>query len=200
MQTINLDKASRKLTQLLRHQVIDYNLNILSNGFVKLNDILKLNLKELKNITINDINVIINTNEKKRLETTLINNELYIRATQGHNNIVGSMIIDNDALEKITLLDNINFVHHGTQKNFLDSILTNGLNRMNRKHIHFVENINKEKQTSGFKNISDVIITIDLHKCLEDGIEFYKSKNNVILTEGIDGIISSKYICNITHL
>ena len=68
---------------------------------------------------------------------------------------------------------------------------------MDRKHIHFVENISKKEQISGFKNISDVILTIDMNKCIGDGIVFYKSTNNVILTEGIDGIIPSKYIINV---
>ena len=193
MNNIELDRASRKFTQILRHQIVEYNLPVTTGGYVKLNDILKLNLKVFTNITMNDINKIVETNEKKRLELTNINNEVYIRATQGHNKIVGKLINNADALEEITQDYPVQYIFHGTQKKYLKSILANGLNRMERKHIHFVENIESEKQISGFKSISNYIICVDMKKCMGDGIKFYKSSNNVILTEGINGIMPSSY-------
>ncbi len=195
-----LDIASRKLTQILRHQIVHYNLDMNSKGFVKLDDILKLNLKELKNITQEDVNIIVNNNDKKRLELENINDDIYIRVVQGHNNEVGSLIDDDVSLEKIDINTNITHIYHGTQSKYVDLILKNGLNKMNRKHMHFVEHFDKEKQTSGFKNVSDNIIVVNIKKCIEDGIEFYKSSNNVILTEGIDGIIPSKYIVDIIEI
>jgi 2'-phosphotransferase len=39
----------------------------------------------------------------------------------------------------------------------------------------------------------DVYIHIDLFEAIKDGINFYISSNNVILTEGIDGILPPKY-------
>ena len=36
-------------------------------------------------------------------------------------------------------------------------------------------------------------IEIDLFKAIKDGISFYISSNNVILTEGIDGTLPPKY-------
>lgn len=194
MDLSKLNKASRKLTQVLRHQIIKYNLVIEPNGYVKLDDIFKLNLKELKNISLDDIEQIVKTNEKKRLETILIDNELYIRATQGHNKNVGALIDDNIALEEITPDTPITCIYHGTQTEFLDSIKNTGLNRMLRKHIHFVENTSSDEQISGFKKISDVILQVNIKDCMRDGIKFYKSSNNVILTEGINGIIEPKYI------
>lgn len=188
-----LDRASRKLTQILRHQIIDYNLEISPNGYVKLNDILNLKLRELKNLTINDINLIVDTNEKKRLEINIIDNQIYIRAVQGHNKNVGQLIVDDEALIEIKSDYPNQYIYHGTQSLYVNSIMKNGLNRMNRKHIHFVENIESEKQISGFRTNSNSIITVDMKKCMEDGIKFYKSNNNVILTEGNNGIIEAKY-------
>jgi 2'-phosphotransferase len=208
-----IDKASRKLTQILRHKIVDYNLIMNEEGYVKITDIYSLNLKEFKNINNNDINQIVETNEKKRFELKIINEELFIRATQGHNTNVGLFINDSKSLTKITLSDvsdttdvsnvsdvstNTNYnIYHGTKKEYLNSIIKTGLNKMNRKHIHFVENINRDKQMSGFKNSSDIILKINMKLCIEDGIVFYKSSNNVILTEGINGLISSKYIIEI---
>ena len=194
MNTNQLDRASRKLTQVLRHQIVEYNLPMDSKGYVEFNDIMKLNLKELKNITLEDINKIVETNEKKRLEIKHENNKLYIKVAQGHNKNVGALINDSDALEELTLEYPVQYVYHGTQKKFISSILINGLNRMERKHIHLVQNIERDKQISGFKNISNVIIAVDIKKCMEDGIKFFKSSNGVILTEGNNGIIESKYL------
>lgn len=189
-----LERASRKLTQILRHKIIDYNLTVNSEGYVKLNDIRNLNLKELKYISNDDIYTIVETNEKKRLEIKLINNEIYIRATQGHNLHVGSLISNDDALEEIFTDYPAQYIYHGTQKKYVDSILQTGLNRGERKHIHLVDTVELDKQTSGFRSTSNAIITIDMKKCMEDGIKFYKSKNDVILTEGDNGNILPKYI------
>lgn len=43
------------------------------------------------------------------------------------------------------------------------------------------------------RNSSAVFIYIDIAKALEDGIRFYRSHNNVVLTDGIDGMLSPKY-------
>lgn len=39
----------------------------------------------------------------------------------------------------------------------------------------------------------DIIIEIDMESAMKDGIEFFISANNVILTEGIDGLLPAKY-------
>jgi 2'-phosphotransferase len=189
-----LDKASRKLTQILRHMSIQYNLSIDNCGYVKLNDILQLNLEEFKDITLDDIDNIVDSNDKKRLQTIVKDNEIYIRATQGHSKEVGSLINDKYALEEIPIDTSILYIYHGTKNKYLESIKTTGLIRMSRKHIHFVEDLERDKQISGFKKESDLILKVDLKKCMIDGMKFYKSNNNVILTEGFDGIIPPNYI------
>jgi 2'-phosphotransferase len=39
----------------------------------------------------------------------------------------------------------------------------------------------------------DIYIEIDMFAAIKDGIKFYVSSNNVILTEGVDGALSPKY-------
>eukprot|EP00121_Abeoforma_whisleri_P005762 Awhi_evm1s5222 len=39
----------------------------------------------------------------------------------------------------------------------------------------------------------DVLIYIDVPKAFQDGIKFYRSSNNVILSAGIDGVIPPQY-------
>jgi len=35
----------------------------------------------------------------------------------------------------------------------------------------------------------DIIVQIDMEAAMKDGIPFYISSNNVILTEGVDGLL-----------
>jgi 2'-phosphotransferase len=43
----------------------------------------------------------------------------------------------------------------------------------------------------------DVIIQIDMGAAIKDGIDFFISTNSVILTEGIDGVLSPKYFLKV---
>jgi 2'-phosphotransferase len=45
----------------------------------------------------------------------------------------------------------------------------------------------------------DIYIEIDLEGAMKDGIKFYISSNNVILTEGDNGTLSPKYLKKITR-
>jgi 2'-phosphotransferase len=65
---------------------------------------------------------------------------------------------------------------------------------MNRTYIHFASAPNAK---SGFRKSSDVLIHIDMPKAMSDGIKFFMSVNGVILSDGIDGIIESKYFSKI---
>jgi len=56
---------------------------------------------------------------------------------------------------------------------------------MTRNHIHFAPGMPKEEGVvSGMRASCDIIIQIDMALAMEDGIKFYISTNNVILTEG----------------
>jgi len=48
----------------------------------------------------------------------------------------------------------------------------------------------KSKVVSGMREDCNLHIEINLERCLKDGMKFFESKNKVILSPGIDGIIS----------
>lgn len=65
---------------------------------------------------------------------------------------------------------------------------------MQRNHIHFAPAIPGEGEViSGARASCDVFIEIDMPKAMQDGIKFYVSENNVILTSGLHGILAPKY-------
>ena len=67
---------------------------------------------------------------------------------------------------------------------------------MKRNHIHLA--IGEPNQAkSGIRYNSLIIIYIDLKKAINDGIVFKISPNRVILTDGIEGFLSSKYFLKV---
>ena len=78
-----LKRVSMTLSKILRHQAINMNIKIDDAGWVKLDDILKCN--ELKNISVADIEYIVEHNNKKRFALEIRNNITYIKANQGHS-------------------------------------------------------------------------------------------------------------------
>lgn len=179
-------KFSKTISYLLRHGAIENNLKIDKQGYVEVLDLLSNH--KLKDLTFENLQNIVNTDNKNRFDIKFLNGKYYIRANQGHSKLVGNEINDDELLEEITIP--IKSCFHGTYKKNLDDIKKLGLSRMNRKHIHFTDKINS---ISGIRYNSDVLIYINMEKAINDGIKFYKSKNGVILSEGDKGIINTKY-------
>jgi len=186
-------QIGKKLCFILRHDIVNSGLDCDLSGYVKVKDLLYKKLID----PIDDLELmyIVENNDKKRLSLILQNDEYYIKANQGHSLKVGNLINDNYSLQLVN--EPYDFCAHGTEEKYIELISKNGLNRCLRKHIHLVSEINKEKQISGFKKKSNYIIVINMDKCMKDGMIFYKSENNVILTEGFDGVIDPKYFLDI---
>ena len=170
---------SKTLSYKLRH---DDTIVRDSEGYVHIS---KLDMDDIPFTTIKRI---VDTNNKSRFSLIEREDGYYIRANQGHSKNIGDSI---DTNIMMTRIDNpINRVYHGTYVKYLDKIKMEGLNRMSRKHIHIAKSIDAK---SGKRNDCNVTIYIDMKKAMEDGIVFYESSNNVILTEGIDGTLDPKY-------
>lgn len=97
------------------------------------------------------------------------------------------------------------FVVHGTNERPWEDIKrSGGMKPMRRKHIHFATKLpekmppldryfqsrSKPKEdndivVSGMRSTSTVFIWVDVKKSLEGGVEWWRSENGVILTEGV---------------
>ena len=64
---------------------------------------------------------------------------------------------------------------------------------MARTHIHFIGKQPSEQVQSGFRSDSNFCIFININAAIHDGIKFYRSANDVILTRGSGGLLSPKY-------
>lgn len=123
--------------------------------------------------------------------------EWFIRANQGHSL---------KSLQKVELTavqdaSQIPLVIHGTNTTSWRTIKKQGLCRMNRLHIHFASGLLSDPNVkSGMRHSANVFIYIDACKAMDDGIQFFISENNVILSPGVGerGIISPRYFLKVT--
>jgi RNA:NAD 2'-phosphotransferase (TPT1/KptA family) len=182
----------------LRHHLDELNHD--ESGYVKTSDLIicfndkKVNVKRYKKLSLLNETILKDICEydlafdKHRLD---LKNDT-IRANQGHSS--GSSIQQDKIF--VEILEPLPYCVHGTEEKFIDSILTNGLMKMGRTHIHCIsKNPTQEKVVSGFKKTSNAIIEIDMEATMDNGLKWFKSLNDVILTEGP---IDPKFIKKVT--
>lgn len=175
---------SRTLSYILRHGAEKEGIPISYDGYVHVRDIQDYYRKTTGNApTLETLEHVVLTNDKQRfhLEGTRI------RANQGHSKNLSVAV----PMHKVQTYSEIPVVLHGSYKKYKWSIKKDGLSRMSRQHIHCATS---KDTVSGMRKDCDMIIRIDARKAMEQGIEFYISQNGVILTEGLDGIIPSKFL------
>ena len=169
---------SEFLSLILRHQPEKIDLILDENGWAEVIELIQKSTKNKMPFSFEELEIIVATNEKKRFAFNV--DKTKIRASQGH-----SIEIDL-SLEPIippTVL------YHGTAEKFLESILENGIKKMNRQHVHLSADIETAIKV-GSRHGKVVVLNILTKEMHEDGINFYKSENGVWLTDFID----NKYI------
>ncbi|KAG0071422.1 hypothetical protein BGZ89_010644 [Linnemannia elongata] len=193
--TVRLSKA---LSWLLRHNAVSQGIAIRPDGYVKITAV--LGHPKFKDFTLDDIIKVVDTNEKKRFETLedAQGQKEYIRAVQGHSIAAVAEL----GFEEITDVSQIPTAVHGTMFRNWRFIGEQGLSKMNRNHIHMAHGLlGEDGVISGMRQRCDLYIHIDTAKAVGDGIKFYRSTNNVILSDGKngDGIIPPAYFSRVVR-
>ncbi len=188
MTSKSLNRYSRKLTQILRHTAISqYGLFVDDDGFVELSEI--LNLKEFQGCSVDMVQDIVKTDDKTRMSLEL-RDVYWISANQGHSGEVAECL---DPTKYLTaLIEPIVPCLHGTYQKYKTAIQNEGLKIMGRDYIHCANGLPNQVK-SGMRRDCNLLVIIDMVKAMSDGIKFYRSKNGVILTSGINGVLDAKY-------
>ncbi|KAG2179806.1 hypothetical protein INT43_003589 [Umbelopsis isabellina] len=198
-------QLSKTLSYILRHGAVKEKLNMTDDGYILVNDI--LNRPKLKEYTFDDVKYVVDTNDKQRFKMQQSADGLWwIRANQGHT-------LATIKVELQLIKEPLPSCVHGTfSKNWqsiaiksdlvlqLESYDTEkqGLKRMSRNHIHFAPGMPGEDGViSGMRKSCDVFIYVDMARAIADGITFHLSSNQVVLTDGISGILEPKYFCKV---
>ena len=197
-------QISKALARILRHTAQSMGIQIRPDGFCQLQDILALPDFSTIGATLEDVQVAVQSNDKKRFETKVEADKVLIRAVQGHS----MKAVDDDSLLKRLIADDPNLPKvcvHGTYKRCLDSIQRNGLiaggGVSGRNHVHFAPYEPRDGRViSGMRYNCEVAIYIDLPAAIREGVPFFQSANEVILSPGINGTVPAKYISQVKDL
>ena len=167
-----IEKKSRYLSKLLRHNPEDLHMN--NSGFVSVSAI----LNKLK-ISKSELDQIVNDNNKKRFEYN--RDETKIRARQGH-----SFEVDIDSIKKVKLNDSAPLkLYHGTSQELCYHILNTGLKPMSRLHVHLSIDIETAKSVAYRKSKDIVVFEIDCTELIKKE-KLFLSANNVYLTDYVE--------------
>ncbi|XP_005467589.1 tRNA 2'-phosphotransferase 1 isoform X2 [Oreochromis niloticus] len=188
---------SKSMSYALRHGASQMGLQM--DGFLFVEDLLAH--PQFHSYLLEDVERVVATNDKQRFKlcTHPENGRLQIRANQGHS----VQVVDLE-LKLVTAgsPDCPAEAVHGSYLRNWSSIQQQGLSRMKRTHIHLARGLAGEDGViSGMRKDCDLAVFIDVPKALADGIKFFWSENDVLLTAGdAEGKIQPKYFSRALRL
>ena len=187
---------SMALTKILRHSGIKLGINFTDEGYTKVSDLVKHKSLSKFMCDENDVKFTAENCKKQRFGIKEIDGVLYIKANQGH-----SIEFSDLELKKISNTNEIPRAVHGTYYKYWPLIEQSGLNKMGRTHIHFaIGEYGSKDVISGMRGSCEILITLDVELCLKEGIPLEVSPNQVVLSKGVNGIISKKYFKSVVDL
>ena len=192
----NKVRLSKSLAWLLRHNAEAEGFTLLPGGYLPVDQILAH--RRFAGFSVADVEEVVRDNDKQRFALTeAADGQLLIRANQGHS--IAAVTVD---MEEITDPAAAPKVIHGTNFKAWSQIQSAGLSRMKRNHIHFAAGEpGSEGVISGMRGTAQVYIYVDLAAAMGDGLRFYRSANNVILSPGNDqGILLPKYFKQVKNV
>ncbi len=164
-------RISKFLTLLLRHRPDDFGLKVDSYGFANVEDVLNIVGERFPGITRSDLEDLTKDEERPRFE---IFGDL-IRARYGHSFPVDLGIEPFEPPE---------FLYNGTDRNSIESIMSEGLRPSGRHYVHLSLSSEVAEQIASRKSSDPVLLRIYAKEAHRSGIEFY-DRTPVILTEAV---------------
>ncbi len=170
----DLKTKSKYLSLLLRHKPEEADINLDSEGWANVKDLI-----HHAGFTKDELKIIVDTDDKHRY--TFNKDGSKIRANQGHS-------LDYIKINFKKVKPPV-FLYHGTVQKYVDNIMKTGLNKQSRNYLH----LSSDKETAllvGARRGKPVILTIKSGQMYDDGFTFYISKNKIYLIE----CVPPKYI------
>lgn len=164
-------RISKTLSFWLRHKPQAAGLTLSSDGWADVDEVLAALKREKLPGDIDTLLDVVETSDKKRFE--LSPDLARIRARQGH-----SIEID----LALTPVAPPAVLYHGTVERFLAAIMTSGLQKMRRHHVHLSPDVETATRV-GNRRGKAVILLIDAAAMARNGHVFFVSGNGVWLTD-----------------
>lgn len=166
-------RISKFLSLVLRHQPGAIGIVLNENGWTNVCVLIEKAGQAGVKFDLDTLKHIVETNNKKRF--ALNATATMIRANQGHSVEVE---LGYTAQEPPEIL------FHGTGQHSVQSILTSGLEKGDRHHVHLTADLQTANNV-GQRHGKPVVFEVMSKQMHEDKMEFYLSDNNVWLTEHV---------------
>jgi putative RNA 2'-phosphotransferase len=171
MNDSRLVKISRYLSRHLRHAPGRIGIELAPGGWVPVSELLDACKKNNFPVQLAELKKVVAQNDKQRF--SFDSTGTLIRANQGH-----SVEVDLQ-LEPAVPPD---ILYHGTGSTAVESILSQGIRKMSRHHVHLSVNIQTARQV-GARHGIPAVFTVDAAAMQSDGHTFYCSANQVWLVD-----------------
>lgn len=184
MYTKSVKEKGKYVSYILRHGATDAGLSIDKEGWVLVDDLLAASVRANQSLTREQLDSIVENNNKQRYSYS--EDGLFIRANQGHSTESVDITFEPRTPPA--------FLYHGTTTTFVDSILQDGLKKMNRHHVHLSLSL-ETAIAVGSRHGQVAMLQVNSHQMHADGFLFYCSANDVWLTDHVP----ARYIEQVPH-
>ena len=169
----NLVKTSQFLSKHLRHAPQKFGLTLESGGWVLVSDLLEACRRVRVLVDRDLLEQVVLENDKGRFGFDESGDR--VRANQGHSTEVDLLF---------TLVELPFTLFHGTASKNVASILEIGIIRGSRHHVHLSQDAETARRV-GARHGKPVILKVQSRAMRDAGFVFFKSENNVWLTDHV---------------
>lgn len=167
-------KMSKALSYVLRHDPASMGIVLDKQGWTSTEDLITAMGINGTAVTMANIEYIVENNDKQRFEFN--EDRTKIRARQGHSVKVDLGLKSERPPEKL---------YHGTVEDKVTGIKSYGLLKMSRHHVHLSADTETASKVAGRRRSKSVIFEVNTAAMHADGIKFFKTENNVWLTDTV---------------
>ncbi|MEG4028531.1 MULTISPECIES: RNA 2'-phosphotransferase [unclassified Microcoleus] len=171
MSDSRLVKISKYLSRHLRHAPGRIGVELDPGGWLPVSELLDACKKNKFPVQLAELKKVVAENHKQRF--SFDSTGTLIRANQGH-----SVEVDLQLEPRVPP----DILYHGTGSTAVESILSQGIRKMSRHHVHLSVNIQTARQV-GARHGIPAVFTVDAAAMQRDGHTFYCSANKVWLVD-----------------
>lgn len=164
---------SKFLSYVLRHHPAAIGLSLDEQGWIPVDQLLKAAQQSGKKLSLELLQEVVFSNDKQRFSFSADGQK--IRANQGHS-IAVNLALEPQIPPKI--------LYHGTARQYLAAILSQGLQKMQRHHVH-LSPTRELAYAVGQRHGKAVVLGIAAETMYVKGFQFYLAANGVWLTDNV---------------
>lgn len=169
----NITHISKFLSLVLRHKPEEIGIVMEASGWVNVDELIEKSIAKGIALDFDTLEEAVVTNDKQRFAFN--DDHTKIRANQRH-----SVTVDLD----LNALEPLEYLYHGTVERFMDAIRSQGLQKMQRRHVHLSKDLDTAMKVASRRG-RPVILKIAALQMHRDGHAFYRSENGVWLCDHV---------------